>query len=157
MIGINRQSLEYIRIRKGNNMADILSKISIVFYVLSGLLFLLSILFWVRFRIPNIIGELSGRNAKKSIRQTGTRSDSKPERKFEPKPKEESKQQLPIAAESMLTEPLLQRGESLKTEAPAKENITIPLHSGKRDTAYPQGEEMEIIEEFLSTNTNEKI
>lgn len=48
-------------------MAEILSGISLGTYIASGLLFVLAVLFWFLFRIPTVIGDLSGRNAKKSI------------------------------------------------------------------------------------------
>lgn len=48
-------------------MADILHTLSIVSYILAVLFVLLAIVLWFIFKIPNVIGDLSGRNAKKSI------------------------------------------------------------------------------------------
>lgn len=48
-------------------MADILSIVSLVSFILSGVAFVLAILFFILFRIPSVIGDLSGRTAKKSI------------------------------------------------------------------------------------------
>lgn len=48
-------------------MADILHTLSIVSYILAVLFVVLAIVLWFIFKIPNVIGDLSGRNAKKSI------------------------------------------------------------------------------------------
>lgn len=50
-------------------MTQIYNIISIVAFSLSGVAFVFSIFFWFRFKIWSIIGELSGRTAKKSIAQ----------------------------------------------------------------------------------------
>lgn len=48
-------------------MADILSTVSLVSFILSGVALVLAILFFILFRIPSVIGDLSGRTARKSI------------------------------------------------------------------------------------------
>lgn len=48
-------------------MADILNIISIISYVLAAVSLVLAIVFWIVFKIPAVIGDLSGRNARKSI------------------------------------------------------------------------------------------
>lgn len=48
-------------------MADVLSIVSLVSFILSGVAFVLAILFFILFRIPSVIGDLSGRTARKSI------------------------------------------------------------------------------------------
>lgn len=50
-------------------MADILQTLSIVSYILSVLFIVLAVALWFIFKITNVIGDLSGRNAKKSIAQ----------------------------------------------------------------------------------------
>ena len=50
-------------------MAEILSIISTSSFVLAALFLALAIFFWFKFGIPAIIGDLSGRTAKKSIAQ----------------------------------------------------------------------------------------
>lgn len=47
--------------------AEILSLISLISYIASGALLLLTVFFWFAFKIPTVIGDLSGRTAKKSI------------------------------------------------------------------------------------------
>lgn len=62
-------------------MADTLSAISIIAFVAAGIcLVIAAILFW-RFKIPSVIGDLSGRNARKSIeqlRRSGEEGKTKP-------------------------------------------------------------------------------
>ena len=48
-------------------LAQILSTISIIAYISAGAFLILAIVLFVVFRIPTIIGDLSGKNAKKSI------------------------------------------------------------------------------------------
>lgn len=47
--------------------AEILSLISMISFVIAAISFLLAIFFWFSFKIPSVIGDLSGRTAKKSI------------------------------------------------------------------------------------------
>lgn len=48
-------------------MASILSIISLVSFILAGVSLILTILFWFLFNIPAVIGDLTGRTARKSI------------------------------------------------------------------------------------------
>ncbi len=50
-------------------MTQVYNIISIVAYSLAGVFFLVSVFLWFKFGIWEIIGDLSGRNAKKSIKQ----------------------------------------------------------------------------------------
>lgn len=47
--------------------AEILSLISTISFVIAGISFALAVFFWFYFKIPAVIGDLSGRTAKKSI------------------------------------------------------------------------------------------
>lgn len=48
-------------------MANILSIISIISFVLAGIFLVLAVFFWFWFNIPSVVGDLSGRTARKSI------------------------------------------------------------------------------------------
>lgn len=50
-------------------MASTLSILSMIAFVLAGISFILAVFFWFKFDIPNVYGDLSGRNARKSIEQ----------------------------------------------------------------------------------------
>lgn len=51
----------------GESIANVLFTVSRVSFVLAAIFFLLAIVFFVRFRIPSVIGDLSGNTARKSI------------------------------------------------------------------------------------------
>ncbi len=48
-------------------MADMLSTLSIISFVICGICLILSVFFWFFFKIPTVIGDLTGRTARKSI------------------------------------------------------------------------------------------
>lgn len=50
-------------------MADQLSIISFILFIAAGVFGVIAILFWFIFSIPQVVGDLSGRTAKKSIQQ----------------------------------------------------------------------------------------
>lgn len=56
-------------------MAEVLSIISLVSFIVSGLCFVLAIFFWFFFKIPSVIGDLSGRTARKSIAKMRTNNE----------------------------------------------------------------------------------
>lgn len=61
-------------------MAEILSIISLISFIVSGLCFVLAIFFFVKFGIPTVIGDLTGRTARKSIakmRESNEKSGNK--------------------------------------------------------------------------------
>lgn len=60
--------------------AEILSLVSLISYIVAGVCLVLAVFLWFFFKIPSVIGDLSGRTAKKSIekmRQANTKSGSK--------------------------------------------------------------------------------
>lgn len=56
-------------------MAELLSTLSIISFIAAGVCFAFSVFFWIFFRIPTIIGDLSGRTAKKSIEKMRTANE----------------------------------------------------------------------------------
>ena len=50
-------------------MAEVLSIISLVSFIIAGISFVLAVTIFFVFKIPNVIGDLSGRNAQRSIAQ----------------------------------------------------------------------------------------
>lgn len=57
--------------------AEILSLISLISYILAGVCLVLAILFWFVFKIPSVIGDLSGRTAKKAVAKMWATSPNK--------------------------------------------------------------------------------
>ena len=48
-------------------MAEILFTVSLVSFIVSGVAFVATAFCWFKFKIPQVVGDLSGRTAKKSI------------------------------------------------------------------------------------------
>ncbi|MGM9603383.1 MAG: hypothetical protein ACI3W5_17580 [Faecousia sp.] len=47
--------------------AEILSLVSLLSYIIAGISLVIAVFFWFAFKIPSVIGDLSGRTARKSI------------------------------------------------------------------------------------------
>lgn len=58
-------------------MAEMLSVISVVLFIVAAIFIIIAVVLWFVFKIPNVIGDLSGRNAKKSIRQMRVSNENK--------------------------------------------------------------------------------
>lgn len=61
-------------------MADILHMISVISFVAAGVFVVVAIVIWFAFKIPSVMGDLSGRTARKSIermRQNNERTGNK--------------------------------------------------------------------------------
>ncbi|WP_066891358.1 hypothetical protein [Clostridium nigeriense] len=65
-------------------MARILSIISTVSFVLAAIFLLIAIILWIKFGILNIIGDLSGRTAKKSIAKMRENNEKIGKKSFKP-------------------------------------------------------------------------
>lgn len=65
-------------------MTQIYNIVSIVAFTLAGVFFLVSIFLWFKFGIWEIIGDLSGRNAKKSIQQMRRENDKTGAKMYHP-------------------------------------------------------------------------
>ena len=48
-------------------MAETLSMLSIISFIIAGIAFVAAVFLWILFKIPRIIGDLSGRNARKTV------------------------------------------------------------------------------------------
>lgn len=56
--------------------AEVLSLISLISYVVAGVCLALAVLFWFVFKIPMVVGDLTGRNARKSIARMRTNNEN---------------------------------------------------------------------------------
>lgn len=65
-------------------MADILSTISLVSFIIAGICLVLAVFFWINFRIPRVIGDLSGRTARKSIAKMRASNEESGGKSFRP-------------------------------------------------------------------------
>ncbi len=64
--------------------AELLSTLSTVAFVVAGVSLALSVFFWFFFRIPTVIGDLSGKNAKKSIAKARANNEKSGNKSFKP-------------------------------------------------------------------------
>lgn len=143
-------------------MAEILSVISIISLVLACVCLVLAVIFFVRFKIPSVIGDLSGRNARRSIeqmRQTNMKGGDRPYRSSQTNSERgkltetmhntgvEAQQQNRSADEMQETELLTETGfcvtadptellvDENATELLADENVTAPLNPAAQESA----------------------
>lgn len=65
-------------------MAETLSLISTVAFVMAAICLAVAILIFVRFKIPSVIGDLSGRNARKSIEQMRKMNENSGNKSYKP-------------------------------------------------------------------------
>ena len=64
--------------------AEILSLISTISYVLAAISFVIAVFFWFGFKIPSVIGDLSGRTARKSIARRRANNEKAGGRGYQP-------------------------------------------------------------------------
>ena len=95
-------------------MAETLSMVSMVSFVAAGVCLALTVILWFAFRIPNVIGDLSGRNARKSIERMRNSNENTGRKSY--------RSSAVNAARSKLTEAMTERQPRKK----------------KRDTAWDE-------------------
>lgn len=68
-------------------MADILLTVSVISFIAAGVFLVLSVLLWFTFRIPSVIGDLSGRTARKSIAKMREKNEMSGSKTYNPSEK----------------------------------------------------------------------
>lgn len=152
-------------------MVEVLSIISTVSFVISGICFVIAVFCWFRFKIPSVIGDLSGRTARKSIAQLRaqneksanrikredsgiTRKNKKSEQRQTPETDLLVENETEMLVEEQ-TELLVDEQTALLVDEPMTELLveeTIPLQS-----KVPVDKRIELLEEILLIHTNEVI
>lgn len=129
---------QYMSGREEMRMADTLSLLSVIAFVIAGVSLAVAIFLWFFFHISSVIGDLSGRTARKSIE------------------KGKSKKQQ--------TELLMRETEAITDPGaaglPANEDTTEPLTAGSGTTERPKNAKKNgfvILEEILLIHTDEEI
>lgn len=89
-------------------MAQIYQSVSIATFTLGAVCLVLAIFFWFKFDIWKIIGDLSGRTAKKSIEQMRTANEASGKKSYRPTPVAQKR--------GKLTEPIVYDTKEKKTE-----------------------------------------
>lgn len=167
-------------------MAQTLENLSIISFLIAILFFAVAVFFWVFFKIPTVIGDLSGRTAKKSIakmrdvnKKTGakhkgsktnaergklteTMSNLKKDNDIDDKPETGLLSENKVEdVESDVTGILDEETAALDTEVTgllADENETAPLNnSNNQRPVRVGGKKLEIIENIMLIHTDEVI
>lgn len=118
-------------------MAEILATISVISFILAGAFAMLAIALWLLFQIPTVVGDLSGRNAKKTIERMRRDNEKNANKSYKFGTKSEDEGELPGAVKTSGKDEL---GKSYETELLVDEKetelleekgITMPLDTGK--------------------------
>ena len=113
--------------------AEILSLISVVSFVLCGIAFVLAVFFWFFFKIPAVIGDLSGRTARKSIEKMRA-GNEKAAQGYRPKTAYTTRNQpAPIAPQ-----PLKPVAVNLQTQKPATVRLRKPAENPAEPEQMPE-------------------
>lgn len=106
-----------------------INTVSIVFFVIAAVSLLVAIYAFIRFNIPQVIGELSGRTARKSIAQMRDKNDKTGNKAHRPSPS--------AIERGTLTDKIEEKSKTSKAEKNAEKNAdpnaTVPLRKGVYD------------------------
>lgn len=157
-------------------MADTLSLLSTISFAVAGVCLVIAIVLWVIFRIPLVIGDLSGRTARKSIaklRMANEKSGVKGHRASKVnvqrgkltetmsginKARQKAEEAGCRPETGLLQANLSQSVESETTGLLEEEDATQPLEKGMaREVQQISGVKMEMIEELVFIHTEEHI
>ena len=65
-------------------MADILSIVSLVSFIIAGISLVVAVFLWINFKIPTVIGDLTGRTARKSIAKMRASNEASGSKSYRP-------------------------------------------------------------------------
>lgn len=112
-------------------MAEIYNIISIVAFSLAGVSLAFAIFCWIKFKIPKIIGALSGRTAKKSIEQMRAGNEKSGAKSYRP---------TPVAVNRGALTETIEQNEKTKKTATTKKNTATPAHDANATTLLIYGD-----------------
>lgn len=147
-------------------MADTLYLFSIIAFVLAGIMLIVSIVLFVGFRIPKVIGDLSGKTARRTIagmrkknEQMGQRFAELKKNKPATEPLISKTQETDILKENMIQTNVVEETEILEINE-GVEGVTEPLMTeaspaATEFVARAEAERIEIINEIIVIHTNE--
>lgn len=118
--------------------AESISLISTISFAASGICFVLAVIFFVKFKIPNVIGDLTGKNARKSIEQMRQFNEKSGKKNYKPSKINEARGKL---TEKMETESVEQ------PETGVLEENRASFEEVPETTALFDGAETEILVE----------
>ncbi len=168
-------------------MASTLSLLSIISFVIAGVSLVLAVFFWIFFKIPTVIGDLSGRTARKSIarmRAANEKSGAKGykesktnvergkltdtmqhSKKLTPEPQQEQPGDRPdtgLLTDNQASGPLSEETGMLESETTGllfDENATAPLDNpaDKKPSKREGGKKLTMLDDVMLIHTDEVI
>ena len=123
-------------------MADILSTASYVCFALAGLCFVLAVFFWFKHKIPSVIGDLSGKTARKSIERMRASNEKSGDKSFKPSYINAERGKL---TETMSGLKATTSGLGGKTEQPAPKKAEKP--AGRKVAPADYSQETDLLED----------
>ena len=165
-------------------MADTLSIISLVSFIVAGICFALAVFFWFSFRIPKVIGDLSGRTARRSIAKMRASNEESGNKSFRPSANNINKGNLTVPMsdsdklKSQETDPLSDESEidvlgefkvsgrsagltvaldDSETEWLVDGDSTVPLEQIAVPSRKSVGKELTMLDDIIQIHTDEVI
>ena len=121
-------------------MAELLVKISYIAFAGAVVCLILAVILFIKFKIPTVLGDLSGKNAKKAIQQMRETNSQKGNPAFKPGKKNEKHKKL--------TEELTFK---------KKENVTESLESETEILTQQKTVHMKMLDDIMLVHTKERI
>lgn len=159
-------------------MADTLSLLSLISFAVAGICLIISIVLWVVFRIPSVIGDLSGRTARKSIAKLRMANEKSGEKGYrvskvnaqrgkvtetmanidKPQPKDKKSGETQRPETGLLQDNMSKETMSEATGLLLDAEATQPLgNCMTREVQQVSGIKMEMMEEIIFVHTQECI
>ena len=156
-------------------MAEVLHTLSTISFILAAVFVMLAIVLWFTLKIPNVIGDLSGRNARKSIEQMRQNNEKTGNKSYRPSQKNLARGKLTETMKArrqtdnwqetgILSENAAQKYDARATELLADEEETEIL-TGTLETEAMEGESaknrepssvvIKVLEEIILVHTEE--
>ena len=111
-------------------MAETLSMISKISFVAAGICLVVAIILFIRFKIPDVIGDLSGRNARKSIEQMRALNEKSGSKSYKPSKKNIERGKLTETMHGLdETEKILKKQDNERPETGLLEENKISFSS----------------------------
>lgn len=156
--------------------------VSIILFILAGVSLLVAVYSFIRFNIPQIIGELSGRTAKKSIAQMRNKNINTGDKSHKPSPAAKERGTLTnkietknnVKPNSDKTEPLKEKNNFVSNASPATDDNQTELlgdnateilsdetallnESAALSSESPFSDEFKIVKNIILVHTDETI
>lgn len=123
-------------------MADTLSTLSIIFFIASGVLLGIALILFFVFNIPSVIGDLSGRTAKNSIKKMRLSNESSGSKSYKTSETNAQRGKLTSAMPSSENKEATQEKQAPKTAAPKEQTETGLLFENASKMPFTESTEL---------------